>query len=103
LCQRYGIEQVSRKRRAMVDRKVDGDGEEVGVKKDFTTIRRQLLYHRYLYFVLNEPEISDAEYDRLERQLPEKEREKWGVGSSLAETYPSWVPKLVAKRKAENG
>jgi NAD-dependent DNA ligase len=76
--------------------------KESGVKKDFTATRKELLYHRYLYFVLNEPEISDAEYDQLEKQLPQKEREKLGVGSSLAESYPSWVPKLVAQRKAEN-
>jgi hypothetical protein len=84
----------------MVNRKVHGDAEEVDVKKDFASIRKQLLYHRYLYFVLNEPEISDAEYDQLERRLPQEEREKLGVGSSLAEGYPSWVPKLVAKRRA---
>jgi NAD-dependent DNA ligase len=72
------------------------------VKKDFAAVRKELLYHRYLYFVLNEPEISDVEYDQLERQLPQKEREKLGVGSSLAESYPSWVPKLVAKKRAGN-
>jgi len=32
-------------------------------------LRRQLQYHNYRYYVLNAPEISDAEYDRLLREL----------------------------------
>jgi DNA ligase (NAD+) len=35
---------------------------------------RQLIHrHDYLYYVLNKPEISDAEYDRLFRELKELE------------------------------
>ena len=36
-------------------------------------LRRQLNRHNYLYYVLNQPEISDAEYDRLFRELQELE------------------------------
>jgi DNA ligase (NAD+) len=32
-------------------------------------LRRQLQYHNYRYYVLDDPEISDAQYDRLLREL----------------------------------
>ena len=32
-------------------------------------LREQLRHHEYLYYVLDAPEISDAEYDRLMREL----------------------------------
>jgi NAD-dependent DNA ligase len=31
-----------------------------------SALAKIILAHRYLYFVLTEPAISDAEYDRLE-------------------------------------
>ncbi|MBV9269304.1 MAG: NAD-dependent DNA ligase LigA, partial [Acidobacteriaceae bacterium] len=36
-------------------------------------LRRQLQHHEYLYYVLDQPEISDAEYDGLMRELRELE------------------------------
>ncbi len=38
-------------------------------------LRREIWRHRYLYYVLARPEISDAEYDRLERELAALEKE----------------------------
>ena len=38
-------------------------------------LRTQLEHHNYLYYVLDQPEISDAEYDRLFRQLQQLEQE----------------------------
>ncbi|MDZ7294277.1 MAG: NAD-dependent DNA ligase LigA, partial [candidate division KSB1 bacterium] len=38
-------------------------------------LRQQIHYHNYRYYVLDAPEISDAEYDRLMRELIELERE----------------------------
>ncbi|RMF74582.1 MAG: NAD-dependent DNA ligase LigA [Acidobacteria bacterium] len=37
-------------------------------------LRDEIWRHRYLYYVLAQPEISDEEYDRLERELAELER-----------------------------
>lgn len=36
-------------------------------------LHRELWHHRYLYYVLAAPEISDADYDALERELGELE------------------------------
>ncbi len=43
-------------------------------------LRRQLDHHNYCYYVLDEPEIPDAEYDRLLRELQQ-----------LEETHPELV------------
>ncbi len=36
-------------------------------------LRKEIEYHNYRYYVLDDPEISDAEYDRLMRELIELE------------------------------
>ncbi len=36
-------------------------------------LRKQLEHHEYLYYVLDQPEISDAEYDQLMRELRDLE------------------------------
>src|SRR5437016_10738058 len=43
------------------------------VKKEIAELREKLRYHEYRYYVLDEPEISDAAYDRLMERLKERE------------------------------
>ena len=43
-------------------------------------LRREIRRHDYLYHVLDRPEISDAEYDRLYREL-----------GRLEEAHPEFV------------
>ncbi|NMX22053.1 DNA ligase (NAD(+)) LigA [ANME-1 cluster archaeon GoMg4] len=50
-----------------------GAGEEA-VKRYIEDLRKKIHYHNYRYYVLDEPEISDAEYDRLFQELEELER-----------------------------
>ena len=45
----------------------------VNVKKEIEDLREKLRYHEYRYYVLDEPEISDAAYDRLVERLKELE------------------------------
>jgi DNA ligase (NAD+) len=45
----------------------------VAVKKEIENLREKLRHHEYLYYVLDEPEISDAAYDRLMNRLKELE------------------------------
>ncbi|RLE13340.1 DNA ligase (NAD(+)) LigA [Candidatus Aerophobetes bacterium] len=42
-------------------------------KKEIERLRKEIRHHDYRYYVLNEPEISDAEYDKLMRRLQKLE------------------------------
>ena len=44
-------------------------------KKRIEKLRKEIEYHDYLYYVLNRPEISDAAYDSLKRELIELEKQ----------------------------
>ena len=53
---------------------MDGEAEKEAIKSRIEDLRKKLHYHNYRYYVLNAPEISDAEYDRLFQELEELER-----------------------------
>jgi DNA ligase (NAD+) len=44
------------------------------VKTRIEDLRRRIEHHNYLYYVLDDPVVSDAEYDRLFRELQELEK-----------------------------
>ncbi|MGE5242515.1 MAG: NAD-dependent DNA ligase LigA [Bacteroidota bacterium] len=48
-------------------------------RKRAETLRRELNHHNYLYYVLDQPVISDAQYDKLLRELQELERAHPGL------------------------
>ena len=41
----------------------------IPVEKQIEKLREQLRYHSYQYYVLDDPDVPDAEYDRLYNQL----------------------------------
>ncbi len=45
------------------------------VEAEIEDLREELQHHEYLYYVLDQPAISDAEYDRMMRRLKELEAE----------------------------
>ncbi|OGO49335.1 MAG: DNA ligase (NAD(+)) LigA [Chloroflexi bacterium RBG_16_68_14] len=51
----------------------DADQELQRAKLRVEELRSQISYHDYRYFVLDQPEISDAEYDELVRELRQLE------------------------------
>lgn len=51
-------------------------GESNKVKQEIEQLKEVIRHHDYRYYALNEPEIADAEYDRLMRRLKELE-EAW--------------------------
>ena len=45
------------------------------VAKEIERLREKIRHHEYLYYVLDQPEIGDAEYDALMRRLEEIENQ----------------------------
>jgi DNA ligase (NAD+) len=45
------------------------------LEKKIEALREKIRHHEYLYYVLDQPEISDAEFDKLMRQLKDLEAE----------------------------
>src|SRR3984885_391534 len=45
------------------------------VEGKIESLREKIRHHEYLYYVLDQPEISDAEFDKLMRQLKDAEAE----------------------------
>mgnify|MGYP000478529264 FL=1 len=43
------------------------------IEKKAELLRKKLRYHSYLYYVLDKPEISDFEFDKLYRELVDLE------------------------------
>ncbi|GIW68457.1 MAG: hypothetical protein KatS3mg099_405 [Candidatus Parcubacteria bacterium] len=60
------------------------------IRKRAHELRKLLAYHSWRYYVLNDPEISDAAYDALYRELKE-----------LEERYPELVTPDSPTRRVE--
>src|SRR5258708_13200415 len=45
------------------------------LEKKIEALREKIRHHEHLYYVLDQPEISDAEFDALMRQLQQLEAE----------------------------
>ncbi|MGQ9635186.1 MAG: NAD-dependent DNA ligase LigA [Bryobacteraceae bacterium] len=53
---------------------------DTAARKQIELLREEIRRHEYLYYVLDQPEITDAEYDELVRRL-----------KKLEEAHPEWV------------
>jgi DNA ligase (NAD+) len=83
------------------------------LKKDGNTddLRKVLRFHEYRYYILNDPMVSDSEYDQLYKKLEKFEKENpliitsdsptQRVGSSLNADFVT-VPHLVSMLSLEN-
>src|ERR1017187_7862630 len=49
------------------------------LEKKIEALREKIRHHEYLYYVLDHPEISDAEFDKLMQQLKDLEAEHPGL------------------------
>jgi DNA ligase (NAD+) len=56
------------------------------LEKKAEELREEIEYHNYRYYVLDQPEISDAGYDRLMRELEEIEQQHPGLRSPNSPT-----------------
>jgi DNA ligase (NAD+) len=65
-------------------------------------LKKELHRHNYRYYVLDDPEISDAEYDRMMQELLELEREHPGIRTSDSPTARVGAPPLEKFETAEH-
>jgi DNA ligase (NAD+) len=80
-------------------------------QKEIEKLRDEIRYHEYRYYVRNDPEISDFEFDKLMHRLQELERERpelitpdsptQRVGGQPAEEFPK-VRHSVAMMSLDN-
>jgi len=63
-------------------------------KREIINLREQLEKHNYHYYVLDDPEISDAEYDRLFRRLLNLEKAHPELASPDSPTQKVGAPPL---------
>src|SRR5215471_1377117 len=68
---------------------------ERNVKAEVERLRRELTLHNYRYYVLDDPLISDAEYDRLFRRLSELENQHPELRDPLSPTQRVGAPPLT--------
>lgn len=64
-------------------------------------LEREVMIHRFLYYVLSTPVISDFEYDIIEaeaRKICLPDSPVHGVGSSLGSSYPAEIKRLAGER-----
>ena len=66
------------------------------IKKKVEKLREEIEYHNYLYYVLDQPEISDAQYDRLMRELEKLEEQYPELRSPNSPTQRVGAPPLEA-------
>jgi len=84
---------------------------EKNVQKAIEKLRDEIRHHEYLYYVLDEPEISDYEFDKLMHRLQELERQHpefttpdsptQRVGGQPAEEFPK-VPHSAPMLSLDN-
>jgi DNA ligase (NAD+) len=64
------------------------------IKKNVERLREEIEYHNYRYYVLDQPEISDAQYDRLLRELERIEEQYPELRSPNSPTQRVGAPPL---------
>src|SRR3989337_4483787 len=64
------------------------------VEKEIRDLRREIDKHNYQYYVLDDPLISDAEYDKLFRRLLELEKQYPELASPDSPTQRVGAPPL---------
>ena len=66
------------------------------IKKRVEKLREEIEYHNHRYYVLDQPEVSDAQYDRMMRELEKLEEEHPELRSPNSPTQRVGAPPLEA-------
>ena len=68
------------------------------VNKKIKNLRKSIEKHNYQYYVLNEPLITDSEWDKLFKNL-EKIEKKYPILIHLPQSYPINIKRKIEKIK----
>ena len=66
------------------------------IRKRVEKLREEIEYHNYRYYILDQPEISDAQYDRLMKELEKLEEQYPGLRTPNSPTQRVGAPPLEA-------
>src|SRR4030065_351340 len=66
------------------------------IRKKVEKFQEEIEYHNYRYYVLDQPEIPDAEYDRLMREMEKLEEQYPELRSPNSPTQRVGAPPLEA-------
>jgi DNA ligase (NAD+) len=66
------------------------------LKKKVEKLREEIEYHNYRYYVLDQPEVSDAQYDRMMREIEKLEEQYPELRSPNSPTQRVGAPPLEA-------
>lgn len=69
------LEQKSESEKPLEDSALSNDGSSETLAERVLRLRREIEYHTHRYYVLDDPEISDAAFDSLMRELRDLEEE----------------------------
>ncbi|MBM4257448.1 MAG: NAD-dependent DNA ligase LigA [Deltaproteobacteria bacterium] len=69
---------------------------DTSVKAEVERLRQELTLHNYRYYVLDDPLVSDAEYDKLFRRLTELEKQHPELQDPTSPTQKVGAPPLSA-------
>lgn len=58
----------------------DSPARQQALQQQLSELRQLIIYHEYRYYILNDPVVSDYEYDQLFKQL-----------EAIEEQHPEWV------------
>ena len=70
----------------------------------YENLKKEIAYHSHKYYVLDNPEITDAEYDKLMRELLEFEKQNPSLvsedspsqyGNPAGRTLPGCLPQTL--------
>jgi len=73
-----------------------GDMVTEAIKKRVDKLREEIEYHNYRYYILDQPEVSDPQYDRMMRELEKLEEEYPELRSPNSPTQRIGAPPLEA-------
>jgi DNA ligase (NAD+) len=77
--------------------------KEEDVKRKIKKLREEINYHNHLYYVLDNPEISDQEYDRLFDELVELEKKYPQFITPDSPTQRVGAPPLIEFKTVRHG